>query len=233
MVTNATQANGRVLGLLALNWRCCGSVPSEVGIAGRTDPRYFAANRNPMMSLGDEMYSAERTTKDGRRFLIREAEGCDAGAVLTYIALISQETDFLTFGPGEFRLTRKEESDYLEKCRCAENCLYLLAVLAGTIVGTLTFQAGTRPRVRHAGELGISVLQAYWGIGVASALMDSLLEWSKSGNVIKKMNLRVRADNHRAIALYQRKGFVVEGTLRKEIFLDGAYHDNLWMGFVL
>lgn len=176
------------------------------------------------------MYSGEKTTKDGRTLLIREAEGSDAGAVLAYLDLISQETDFLTFGPGEFRLTQPEEVDYLEKCRCAQNCLYLLALLEETIVGTLTFEAGARPRVRHAGEFGVSVLKEYWGIGVASSLIDALLAWSKNGNIIKKINLRVRADNQRAISLYQRKGFVVEGALKKEIFLDGTYYDNLWMG---
>jgi RimJ/RimL family protein N-acetyltransferase len=176
------------------------------------------------------MYSSEKVTKDGRALLIREAEGDDAGAVLAYIDLISRETDFLTFGPGEFSLTREEERDYLEKCRCAENCLYLLALAEGNIVGTLTFQAGTRARVRHAGEFGISVLKAYRGVGIGSVLIDSLLEWARNTGVIRKINLRVRADNHRAIGLYERKGFVVEGTLRKEIFLDGVYYDNLWMG---
>jgi RimJ/RimL family protein N-acetyltransferase len=176
------------------------------------------------------MYVSEKSTKDGRTLLIREADGSDAGAVLEYVDLISRETGFLTFGPGEFRLTQREESDYLEKCRCAESCLYLLALLEGTIVGSLTFQAGARPRIQHAGEFGISVRKEYWGIGVASSLIDSLLEWSRNGHRIKKVNLRVRADNHRAIALYARKGFAVEGTLRKEIFLDGAYYDHLWMG---
>lgn len=176
------------------------------------------------------MYSIEIITKDGRPLFIREAQGRDASAVLEYLDLISQETDFLTFGPGEFRLTEKEEFDYLEKCRAAENCLYILALLERTVIGTLTFEAGTRPRNEHAGEFGISVLKKYWGIGVASSLIDSLLEWSIDGNIIRKINLRVRADNHRAITLYKQNGFVVEGTLKKEIFLNNTYFDNLWMG---
>jgi RimJ/RimL family protein N-acetyltransferase len=176
------------------------------------------------------MYSNQKTTKDGRPLLIREARGSDAGAVLEYIDLVCQETDFLTFGPGEFKLTQKEEADYLEKSRGAENWLYLLALLEGKIVGSLNFAAGARPRVQHSGEFGTSVLKEYWGIGVASSLLDSLLEWSKNGNIIKKINLRVRADNHRAITLYKRKGFVIEGILKKEIFLDGTYYDHLWLG---
>lgn len=176
------------------------------------------------------MYSSEKITKDGRTLLIREAQGKDSSAVLEYLDLISQETDFLTFGPGEFRLTQKEEFDYIEKCRAAENCLYLLAILEETVIGTLTFEAGARPRTQHAGEFGISVLKKYWGIGVASSLIDSLLEWSIDANIVRKINLRVRADNHRAVALYKHKGFVVEGTLKKEIFINDTFYDNLWMG---
>ena len=176
------------------------------------------------------MYSSEIITKDGRALLIREARGRDARAVLEYLDLISQETDFLSFGPGEFRLTQKEEFAYLEKCRGVENYLYLLALIEGTVIGTLSFEAGRRPRIQHAGEFGISVLRKYWGIGVASSLIDSLIEWSIDGNIIRKINLRVRADNHRAINLYKQKGFVVEGTLKKEIFINNTFYDNLWMG---
>ncbi len=176
------------------------------------------------------MYSSEIISRDGRTLMIRETRGRDARAVLEYLDLTSQETDFLTFGPGEFNLTEKEEFDYFDKCRAAQNCLYLLSLLDGTVIGTLSFEAGSRPRIQHAGEFGISVLRKYWGIGVASSLIDSLLEWSIDGNIIRKINLRVRADNHRAIILYKQKGFVVEGTLKKEIFLNNTYYNNLWMG---
>ena len=179
------------------------------------------------------MYSSEKITRDGQTLMIREAQGRDASTVLEYLDLISQETDFLSFGPGEFRLTEKEEFDYLEKCRGAENCLYLLALLEETVIGTLSFQAGTRPRIQHAGEFGISVLRKYWGKGVASSLIDSLLEWSMDGNIIRKINLRVRADNYRAISLYKQKGFVVEGILKNEIFINNTFYDNLWMGLKL
>ena len=76
----------------------------------------------------------------------------------------------------------------------------------------------------------MSVLKQYWRAGIASALMDSLLEWSKQGGIIQKINLRVRCDNLRAINLYKRKGFSVEGTLTKQMFVGGRYYDNLWMG---
>lgn len=176
------------------------------------------------------MFPREIGLKGGRVLSICEAEGSDAEAVLAYVDVICAETDFLTFGPGEFHMTRKGEEGYLEKCRSSENCVYLLARLQERIVGILSFEAGSRPRTQHAGEFGISVLKAYWGMGVASALIDCLVDWAREGGSIQKIDLRVRADNQRAIGLYKAKGFAVEGRLGKQIFVDGVYHDNLWMG---
>jgi len=178
------------------------------------------------------MEPIEAFTKNGRPLLLREAEDNDAGDVLAYVNQVCRETDYLTFGPGEFTMTLKQEQDYLAQCQASETCLYLLGLLEDEIVGSLTFQAGRRPRVRHVGEFGISVRQACWGLGIASALIDALVAWAREGAVIK-IDLRVRADNTRAIALYEHKGFVVEGRLRNEICVDGVYYDHLCMGLDL
>lgn len=45
--------------------------------------------------------------------------------------------------------------------------------------------------------------------------------------------LRVRTDNQRAIGLYKHKGFMIEGTIRREIFIDGEYFDHHWTGLEL
>jgi len=46
---------------------------------------------------------------DGRVLVIREAAAEDARALLTYVEAVSGESDFLSFGPGEFELTEAEE----------------------------------------------------------------------------------------------------------------------------
>jgi RimJ/RimL family protein N-acetyltransferase len=169
-------------------------------------------------------------TRDGRELLIREAVGTDAATILAYLEQVSAETDFLTFGPGEFELSEAEEAAYLDRCREAENCLYLVALVDSKLAGTLSFSSGRRPRLRHTGELAVSVLRAYWGLGVASALIDSLLAWARDTGSITKVNLRVRTDNRRAIDLYERKGFRFEGRVSKELLVDGVHYDNLLLG---
>lgn len=171
--------------------------------------------------------------KNGHVLVIREAAVEDARAVLDYVEGISGESDFLSFGPGEFELTEAEEEDFLRKYRDSDNQLYIVGLIDDTVVSTLTFSAGRRPRVRHSGEFGMSVRKQHWGLGIGSLMLDTLIDWARGTRIVKKINLRVRADNQRAIVLYKRKGFVIEGTIRREVFLDGKYFHHHWMGLEL
>lgn len=171
--------------------------------------------------------------KDGQALVIREAAPEDAGTLLSYVEKVSGESDFLTFGPSEFELTEAQEEDFLRKSRDSNNQFYLLALIDGEIVGSLTFSGGRHPRVRHSGEFGMTVRRSHWGLGIGALMLDALIEWAREGGVVKKINLRVRSDNQRAIALYKSKGFVNEGTIHREIFFNGTYFDNHFMGLEL
>jgi RimJ/RimL family protein N-acetyltransferase len=115
----------------------------------------------------------------------------------------------------------------------ADNQLYIFGLIADRIVSTLTFVAGHRPRVRHSGEFGMSVRQSYWGLGIGSLMLDTLVDWARATRIVTKIDLRVRTDNERAIKLYKRKGFVIEGTIRRAIRLGGEYFDHYCMGLEL
>jgi RimJ/RimL family protein N-acetyltransferase len=179
------------------------------------------------------MQLREHRLESGHVLLIREAAPEDASATLAYVEAISGESDFLSFGPGDFELTEPEEADILRQSRDADNRLYLLGLLDDTIVSALTFSAGRRPRIRHSGELGLSVRRQYWGLGIGSLMVDTLLEWAKTGRIVRKINLRVRTDNQRAIRLYKRKGFVIEGTIRRDVCVDGRFFATHLMGLAL
>lgn len=171
--------------------------------------------------------------KDGSLLFVREATREDAGAMLEYVESISGESDFLTFGPGEFGVTMSDEADFLERSYMSPNRLCLVAFIGGELVGSLTFQGGARPRTRHCGEMGVSVRKAYWGLEIASYLIDLLLGWAREGGLVRKINLRVRSDNERGILLYERKGFLTEGKVSRDIFLKGRFHECIYMGIAV
>lgn len=168
--------------------------------------------------------------RDGRPVRIRRAEPDDAAAVLAYLGRVGGESINLTFGAEGPGFTEEEEREYLARVAAADNSLAIVALAGEEIVGALTFDGGRRPRMRHAGEFGISLLQAYAGQGLGRALLEYMLAWAERGGVVRKINLKVRADNIPAIRLYERMGWVHEGRTTRDTFIDGEFNDCLLMG---
>jgi putative acetyltransferase len=77
--------------------------------------------------------------------------------------------------------------------------------------------------------LGISVAPEFHGRGVGSALMQTMCAYADGWGHFLRIELEVFTDNARAIALYQRFGFRVEGTYRAYALRDGVYADALAM----
>ena len=170
-------------------------------------------------------------TRIGETVLIREARGEDAARLLEYIHAISVESEYLTFGQGEFVMTVEQEIQFLEHCANQSNAIYLIAEVDSKIVGTATFAGGSRPRLKHVGEFGVSVLRAYWGNGIGTALVQSILDWSKQTGIIRKVDLKVRADNMSAIHVYKKLGFSIEGIQSRSLCIDGIFYDSILMGY--
>ena len=109
--------------------------------------------------------------------------------------------------------------------------LLLVAEIGGEVVGNagLQQQPGISLRRRHAMGLGMAVAPTHWRRGVGSALMNGLLDWADNWAGVLRVELSVFTDNAPAIALYQRCGFEIEGTLRAYALRDGRYVDVLTM----
>lgn len=172
----------------------------------------------------------EYSLKNGSLLIIREARSEDAQAMIDYMKKLATESDFLTFGAGELAITVEDEAKVIRSKEEAENQLMLCACIEGELVGGLTFTSATRPRVRHTGEFGVSVLREYWGLGIATELLNYLLQWAKEGQIIRKINLRVRSDHHLAIKLYQKFGFTPEGLETRGLCIEGKFYDFVHMG---
>ena len=99
----------------------------------------------------------------------------------------------------------------------------LVAAVAGEVVGNLGLTRFTRPRRAHVGEIGMGVRDDWQGKGVGSALLVAALDLADNWLGLRRIELHVHADNDRAIALYRKFGFEVEGTHRAYAIRDGVY----------
>lgn len=173
------------------------------------------------------------TLPDGRCLILRRAVPEDAEETIAFVQRIIGESDYLMFEPGEFRPSLGEQREMLEQYARSDNHLFLIAEVDGEMAGMLTFQPGKRIRNAHAGEIGMSVRKKYWGMSIGKQLLQCLLQWARQTEKIRKINLRVRVDNERAVRLYRSAGFQVEGTISREFCINGRFYDAYWMGIEL
>lgn len=118
----------------------------------------------------------------------------------------------------------------LEPQAVEQDGLHLVAVAGAELIASGGLHPlGWTPRRRHAAGLGITVARAWQGQGIGSELMRRLLDWADRWIGYLRIELGVYTDNERAIGLYRRFGFEVEGVQRAYALRDGVYVDTLMM----
>ena len=156
-------------------------------------------------------YSETILLKDGRECILRNGTPADAQAVLEVFQLTHGETDFLLSYPDENAFDLTGEEAFLRKLVESENVLELLAIVDGQVVGTAGIDAvGAFYKLRHRAEFGVNILKEYWGLGVGRALMEACIQCAREAGYAQ-LELSVVTENTRAIALYQKAGFVEFG----------------------
>jgi putative acetyltransferase len=111
-----------------------------------------------------------------------------------------------------------------------EDIFNLVACVDDEVVGQLHVQTfPSRPRRRHAGQIGMAVRDDWQGQGVGTALMQAAVDLADKWLNLTRLELEVYIDNGPAIRLYEKFGFTIEGTLVQYAFREGQYVDTYMM----
>ena len=151
----------------------------------------------------------------------------DTPSLRACIDLVARETRFLASreAPTEEDLTR----DLQESAR--SNSIHLVAKDAQRVVGWAQIERGRGDSVAHRGDLGMGVLPDYRGCGIGKRLLDDCISVANSMG-IQRVELEVRSDNRRALALYLSAGFAVESLVKGAMKINDVYHDAFRMCLV-
>lgn len=79
--------------------------------------------------------------------------------------------------------------------------------------------------VHRRAEFQIIIAPEFQGKGLASTATRLAMDYAFSVLNLYKLCLVVDTENHKAIHIYQKLGFHVEGTLIQEFFVNGEYRD--------
>lgn len=107
-----------------------------------------------------------------------------------------------------------------------ESQFWLAAMVGDELAGQLEIQTSpNHPRRKHVGQLGMAVRDDFQGKGVGTALMQAAVDMADNWLDLLRLELGVFVDNEPAVRLYQRFGFVIEGTMTRYAFRAGQYAD--------
>lgn len=159
--------------------------------------------------------------KDGRTVKIRLATSEDNDRIWNMLLQLSERTmKFLR--PEGF--TRSDVDDWLLEVETGTSVIFLAEDFKNGqyfVVAVGLLHKGSYQH-SHVAELSIVVRDDYQNQGLGTEITKIMINYAKS-KAIKKLVLRVYADNERACHMYRKLGFEIEGVFQKEALLNGKY----------
>lgn len=156
-------------------------------------------------------YYQEIILKNGKTAVLRNGTETDGSAVLENFNATHAETDYLLSYPDETTFDAIQEGRFLSRKEASPNEVEIIAIVDGKVVGTAGVDSiGTKYKVRHRAEFGISILQKYWGLGIGTALLEACISCAKQAGYTQ-IELTVASENTAAVSLYKKAGFVEYG----------------------
>lgn len=164
---------------------------------------------------------------------IRPVREEDAAAFLTLQLHLDEETHFMMLEPGERRTSMEDTRRRIRAMLDQPNAL-LLVVDAGEagLAGYLCAEGGEFRRNWLSAYITCGVLQAFAGQGLGRRLFEQLEEWARACGM-RRLELTVMTHNQRAVALYRRMGFIIEGVRKDSLRVDGQFVDEYAMAKIL
>ena len=107
----------------------------------------------------------------------------------------------------------------------------LVAEVDGRVVGNIDITR-RKNRLAHIANLGMAVHDDYQDRGIGTALMEAVLDMADNWLNLKRVELDVYTDNLRAVHLYKKFGFEIEGVRKALAFREGEYVDAYHMARV-
>jgi RimJ/RimL family protein N-acetyltransferase len=169
-----------------------------------------------------------KTARDGRRWTLRPARPTDGRALARLFADVRAEGRWLITAPGA--VSEPSEAFWISEMVRAGEHLVLVAEAGGDVVANVLVTVDRGVATEHIGVLSITVADAWREVGIGSELVAAAQRWAIDRG-LRKISLGVFPDNGRAIAVYEKAGFVREGLRRRQYRTGETYRDEVLMAW--
>jgi RimJ/RimL family protein N-acetyltransferase len=130
-------------------------------------------------------------------------------------------------------ITKEDEKEFLEKMMKDKDSVALSIVLKSDdkLIGNITLHNISRIHRRAILGIAIGDLEET-SKGYGPEAMKLMIDYGFNTLNLHKIELWAHDFNKRAIASYEKLGFVQEARRRESYFTDGKYHDELLMSIL-
>lgn len=136
---------------------------------------------------------------------------------------------------GTLKMPYRSATETRKRIEALPETTYQLVAIENSkdkLVGTISLIQFTRSR-QHVGGIGMAVHDDYHQQGIGSALLQAAIDIADCWLNIRRLELSVFVDNVSAVHLYEKFGFVREGTLKDYAFRAGNYVDAYTMARIV
>ena len=163
--------------------------------------------------------------------IVRPAAASDADCLLSLFSRLERETPFFPWMPGERTLTASDIEDRLAECSNGSWHI-LIAQRDGELAGYVDIRRGGLQRLAHGAFLELGIGKLHWGAGLGKRLMLAAEDWARD-NAVTRIAFPVVSENLRAVGLYLRLGYTIEGCRRRVYRIDERLVDEYMLAKLL
>jgi RimJ/RimL family protein N-acetyltransferase len=168
--------------------------------------------------------------KDGREVLLKSPEPDEWHKMRDFVNHIKVESKNTYQFPGQPELQEEATRNRIKTAAESKKRMIVDAEFEGRFVAQMDFMPmhhiEDHPWISHNTSFGMTVIQEFWGQGIAKKLLEILdIEAKRLG--YKNIHAKVREHNERGIKLYTNAGFEITGKEKNFAFQDGKYYSDL------
>jgi len=133
--------------------------------------------------------------------------------------------DPTAFGSSYEEELKLSESEWKKRIK---NTLFALD--GNKAVGMIVYVLNKKQKIRHIANIfGVYVKKEYRSQGIGKKLIESALSQIRKNRNTIKIDLTVNPKQKEAVKLYKKYGFRIVGVLKKDLFVNKKFYDELVM----
>lgn len=150
----------------------------------------------------------------------------DAEKFLELLINLDKESSFMMYEEGERNKNIKDTETIIEYIN--SNGIIVALEKDGQLAGYISAERGGYRRIKHSAYIVIGILQDFHGMGFGKKLMKAIDNWANEKKIIR-LELTVLKENEKAINLYKKSGYEIEGLRKSSMKIEGNLKDEYYM----